>query len=368
LGKAEKVIGALAVKIFKGFVLEKDVIPSPEELNKISSVLVVIRHQMGDMLCSLPMLYSLKAAFPDAKITLVTKKSSKFTEIFTGSDNSPADEVMQYEHGFEKFIELVKILRDKRIGLAVVPASVDFSDTNHLISYFSNSFYRAGVRSKDYIANNIAYTLNIKNDFLWDTQKVHQIERNLDVIRQLGIKPAENNIRLRLNSEQEKFASDFYEKHFSANKSVVIGLHTGAAKLQNIWPAEKFAALMNILFEKYNCSFYISEGPDDRQAVALLENVLKNKYPAVNYAVYCGELMNNAANISKTALFISNDTGIMHLASGFDIPVIGLFGPTKAYEWGPVGINKASIQSKSGNISDIEITDVFETCKRFLFV
>ncbi len=368
MGKTEKVIGALAVKIFKGFVLEKDVIPSPDDLKNISSILVVIRHQMGDMLCSLPMLYSLKAAFPGAKITLVTKRSSKFTEVFTGNALSPADEVIMYEHGFENFIELVKNLRLKNFGLAVVPASVDFSDTNHLISYFSQAVYRSGVRSKDYEANNIAYTLNIKNDFLWDTQKVHQIERSLDLIRQLGIKPAENNIRLGLTVEQNNFASDFFEKNFSAQNSPVIGLHAGAAKGQNIWPAEKFAALMQLLYEKFNCSFYISEGPDDRHTVGKLEAELKSKCSALNYSVYCGDLMNNAANISKTALFVSNDTGIMHLASGFDIPVIGLFGPTKAYEWGPLGNNKASIQSKSGNISDIEITDVFETCKRFLIV
>lgn len=78
--------------------------------------------------------------------------------------------------------------------------------------------------------------------------------------------------------------------------------------------------------------------------------------------------MNNAANIAKTALFVSNDTGIMHLASGFDIPVIGLFGPTKAFEWGPVGRNKASIQAAGGLIKNIEITDVLETCLPYLFV
>jgi ADP-heptose:LPS heptosyltransferase len=78
--------------------------------------------------------------------------------------------------------------------------------------------------------------------------------------------------------------------------------------------------------------------------------------------------MKNAANISKTALFISNDTGIMHLASGFDIPVIGLFGPTNAYEWGPIGKNKASIQASGGNIKNIEIIKVFETSMTCLSV
>jgi ADP-heptose:LPS heptosyltransferase len=51
----------------------------------------------------------------------------------------------------------------------------------------------------------------------------------------------------------------------------------------------------------------------------------------------------------------------MHLASGFKLPVIGLFGPTKAYEWGPLGKNKASIQASGGNLKNINISGVFET-------
>ena len=79
----------------------------------------------------------------------------------------------------------MKTLRDKRIDLAIVPSSVIFSATNHLIAYYSQAKFRVGVRSKDFEPNKIGYTLNIKNDFLWDSKKVHQIERNLDVIRQI---------------------------------------------------------------------------------------------------------------------------------------------------------------------------------------
>ena len=115
-------------------------------------------------------------------------------------------------------------------------------------------------------------------------------------------------------------------------------------------------------------AFYISEGPDDKKYVENLEKILKVKYPEIKYSRFCGELMKNAANISKTNLFISNDTGIMHLASGFDIPVIGLFGPTKAYEWGPVGKNKASIQGSGANINNIDINQILETSIGYLSV
>ena len=361
MSKTEKVLGDFGLKVFKGFVLEKDILPSPDMFTDIKGILMVVRHQLGDMLCSVPMLKAVRKNFPQAEITLVTKKSTGFKEIFE-NNNSPVDNVIQYEYGFENFINAVKVIRDKKPELAVVPSSVIFSATNHLLAYYSQAKYRVGVRSKDYDLNKIGYTLNIRNDFLWDSKKVHQIERNLDVIRQVGISTLENSIRLTINAEQQKFAEEFYNENFPDKSKKVIGFHPGAAKEGNIWPQEKFAGLMDLLYNRTGAYFYISEGPADTKCVAELEKMLNGKYPHLRYAKYCGEIMNNAANISKTALFVSNDTGIMHLASGFDIPVIGLFGPTKAYEWGPIGTNKASIQASGGNIKNIEITDVFETC------
>ena len=367
MSKLEKVLGDFGLKIFKGFVLEKDITPSPEMFNDIKSILIVVRHQLGDMLCSVPMMRSVRKKFPGALITLVTKRSTGFKEIFE-NNNPPVDDIIMYEYGFENFINTIKNIRDKKPELAIVPSSVIFSATNHLFGYYSQAKYRVGVRSKDYEPNKIGYTLNIKKDFLWDSKKVHQIERNLDVIRQIGITPEENRLLLTINSEQQKFAVEFYEKNFPDKKRIVIGLHPGAAKEGNIWPYEKFAGLMDMLYNRTGAYFYVSEGPADTKCVNELERILKEKFSYIEYAKYCGEIMKNAANISKTGLFISNDTGIMHLASGFDIPVIGLFGPTKAYEWGPVGTKKASIQASGGKIKNIEITDVLETCMTYLSV
>ena len=56
----------------------------------------------------------------------------------------------------------------------------------------------------------------------------------------------------------------------------------------------------------------------------------------------------------------------MHLASGVDTPLIALFGPTKAFNWGPIGENKISIQSASSNINNISVDRVYEICEQVL--
>mgnify|MGYP001175546127 CR=1 FL=1 len=367
MGKFEKAFGDIALKFYKGFVLEKDIDPLNIDHSQVKNILIVLRHQMGDMLCALPMMRSIRCHFPDSKITLVTKSSTNFNEIFTGND-SPADEVFLYEHGLEKYLELVKELRLRKFDLAVVPSTVVFSATNHFFAYNAYAKYRVGVKSKDFEPNKVSYLLNVKSDFLWDSKKVHQIERNLDIIRQLKVPVAETSIKLKVNSAQNEFADNFIRESFPGNGGPIIGFHLGAGKPGNVWPAERFAELANLLHEAKNAAFFISEGPADGNYVSKFREIMGAKYPVVKYAVHKGEIMNNAAIISKLRLFVTNDTGIMHIASGFDVPLIALFGPTPAFEWGPIGAAKIAIQGAASSINSIDIRHVFETTMKYLSV
>lgn len=367
MSKIEKVLGDAGLKFLKGFVLENDINPSEIDHTSIKNILIVVRHQMGDMLCAVPMMRSLRSFYPEAHISLVTKGSIKFNEIFTGN-NSPVDEVHLYEHGFENYLDLVKKLREKPIDLAIVPATVSYSATNHMLAYYSNAKIRVGVKSMDYLPNKVNYLLNVKNDFLWDTKKIHQIERNLDIIRQINIEVSETKIRLFVKPENEAFADEFFRENFSDISRPVIGFHTGAAKIQNVWPQEKFAELAKSLYNKYNAYFYISEGPSDSEYVKEFISCFSRSGNVIKPVVHKGDLMNTAAIIKKLSLFVSNDTGIMHLAAGFDVPLVGLFGSTKAYEWGPLGDKKASIQAKTEKIINLDIDTVYETCMALISV
>lgn len=356
----EKILSAIAYKVYKGFVVERNIDPSKIDHAEIKNILIVVRHQMGDMLCASPMMRSVRNFYPDAHITLLTKRSTMFEEIFA-NNNSPVDEVVYYENGFESFLNISKKLKDKRIDLAIVPSTVNFSATNNIIAHLCEAKYKVGVRSMDYSPNPVSYVLNIKNDFTWEVNKVHQIERNLDVIRQINIEPSEKIIKLTLCDENKKFAAEFYSSHFPDSSKPVIGFHPGAGKEGNVWTPEKFAELAYALYQRTGAYIFISEGPMDTKYVNEMEKALRDKHGFTGYAKHNGDLMNNTAIISGLKLFVTNDTGVMHLAAGFDTPVIALFGPTQAYEWGPIGRGKMSVQAAGGNINNIETGKIFET-------
>lgn len=365
MGSAEKFLGGIGLAVHKGFVLERDIDAGKIDHASIHNILVVLRHQMGDMLAATPMMRSLKSIYPASKLILVTKRSSRYTEIFTG-ENSIADEVFIYEKGFENFVNLVKELREKKIDLAVIPSTVVFSSTNHLIAHYSEARIRAGVKSMDHEENRTAYVLNVKKDFNWAAKKVHQIERNLDIIRQLGINPLQNNISIILNKEYVDFAERYYAENNIERSKPVISFHPGAAKAGNTWPAEKFAELAYLFVSRYDAQVFISEGPADKKYADEMAGMLKEKYNIERIFRHKGDLMNNIALISLSDLFVTNDTGVMHLASGLELPVIALFGPTKAWEWGPLGKNKISIQASSPNLANIEVKKVFDECQKAL--
>src|SRR4029453_19011850 len=104
--------------------------------------------------------------------------------------------------------------------------------------------------------------------------------------------------------ETQRFADNFYKEHFPDRTKPVIGFHPGAGKLQNVWPAEKFAETARLFHQKTGAYIFISEGPSDEAYVSEMEKCIKSK-DITHYIRHKGTLMNNTAIISKLNLFIT---------------------------------------------------------------
>ncbi|MGH2574934.1 MAG: glycosyltransferase family 9 protein, partial [Ignavibacteria bacterium] len=165
--KIEKYLGNLFLKLLKLSITPEQTTKESFGESAVKNILIIIRHQMGDMLCATPMLRAVREYYPDAFITLVTKDSTNYQKVF--ANNSFVSECINFEYGFENFISLIKLLREKKYELAIVPSTVVFSATNHLIAYYSKTKYRAGVSSINSLENKTEFLLNIKKDFLWSS-------------------------------------------------------------------------------------------------------------------------------------------------------------------------------------------------------
>ena len=326
----------------------------------VKHILIVKQHnQLGDMLCTYPLFAVVKKKFPNAKITLIASKANSI--IISPKDDFYIDELIL----FEKFtpLKLARFLfklRKNKYDIAFVPSTVSFSKTSHLIAYHSGAKIRAGIKSSDEHHNRYEKYLTHKLGFKWNENKTHQSIRILDLIKVLNFDYTNSDIKkahLNFNKEEIRYAEHFFENNFQKHK-ISIGFHPGAGKAQNRWALDNFESLILKLKTKFNFNILISSGRMDTHLTNNLKKRLKEK-GIESVILKDVNIRKEAAIWSKLNLYITNDTGTMHVAGYSGAKVLSLFGPTHGYEWAPLFNGCEYIQSPTSDVNDIRVDSVF---------
>ena len=137
----------------------------------------------------------------------------------------------------------------------------------------------------------------------------------------------------------------------------IIALGPTANWAPKAWPAERFAALFQALATGPLAgaipAIFAGPGSEEAAMAAPLIAALPN---AMNF---CGRLSlpEVAACFARVALYIGNDSGLMHLAAAAGAPTLGLFGPTSAAEYGPSGPRAAAVLSGDGTMASLTVAD-----------
>lgn len=346
--------------LLKFFFNSRDIPTEKIEKLEIKNILVVRQHnQIGDMLCSLPLFAALKKKYPNAEITLVASVTNY--NIIFGDVNPFINNVLIFNkstifHIFRFF----KKLRSYNFDIGIVPSTVSMSRTSHYINYFSKTKIRVGVKSVNDKPNKVDFLLNVKSDFEWDKLKLNQTERNLDIVRQIKCditKEEKNNLRIGLTEEEKKFANEFIEKNLPDKNRKIFAFQPGAGKVGNRWSINNFVELISLLHNKYNPYVLINSGPIDKEITDEVSKKLSDS--KIQSIVLYNPIREVGAILAKSDLFVTNDTGTMHVVTMVGAKVLALFGPTNAFEWAPPFDNLSAIQSKSKDINHITVEEVF---------
>ncbi len=317
------------------------------------------------MLCSLTMYAALKKKYPDSKITLVAAKTNyeiPFEEI-----NPFLDNVIIFDRqNLKTTFNFLRKLRERKYQLGIVPSTIKISRTSHIINLLSGAKIKVGVRSIDGNENNYHKLLTIKSDFNW--KNTHQLDRNLEVVKQIGCDLTEkekNSIKFIFSDEEISNAKKFINENFPDKSIKIVGFHPGAGKKDNMWSTNRFVELIKKIYDRYNNYVLLTSGWIDDMIISEVEReLLRGGIPY--------KILNNlpikklGAIISLIDLYITNDTGSMHIAGFSDAKMISLFGPTNPDEWAPTGENKYFIKSKNENINNILVDEVYYLAKQIL--
>ncbi len=322
-------------------------IPVPQK------VLVIRQHnQFGDMLASVSLFRAIKETYPSVTLTLLASPENYFAV----EKNPFIDQIFVFDK--KKILNPFYIWRLKKLlrnsyDLAIVPATVAISSTSCILAAISKSRIKIGPRSLDGKLNELSYLFNFRIDLNWKKcPDAHVSDFILDIVRPFNITTKKYFSRFTFEDEEMNYADKFIQSLPNPDSEYIIGFHVGAGKPQNKWDLDNYVELINELLKKYNMRYYFTGSDADKAEI----NYMKKYFPNAGYFLN-KTIPQVSALIRISHLFITNDTGIMHVAGATTTLQISLFVPTNPFNWAPVGKGKYFIR-KSDLMNDISVKDV----------
>ena len=307
---------------------------STQEIRKI---LIRSANWVGDTVMMIPSLVALKKTFPSAEITVLAKPW-----VIPLLENHPSvDRTMIFAKGsgfFNSLKELARIvlwLRAERFDLAVLFQNA-FEAA--LLAYIGKVKYRVGYTTD---GRGFLLTHKVKRD--QHVLLIHQVEYFLSLIEAMDWHVKEREPIIYVNDEDDRSGSLMVSSMGIEDTSFIFGINPGAEYgSAKRWPEERFAVIGEWAVKRWDAKVVIFGSSSEAEIAAKLANLMHTANP-VNL---CGHttLGQAMALIKRCNFFLTNDSGLMHIAAAFNIPLVGIFGPTDHVVTSPMSNNARIIR------------------------
>jgi heptosyltransferase-2 len=283
----------------------------------------------------LPALRVLKVNLPGANIYMAAKQNlcAVYKNITEIDEIIPIPDNIDFKSSFK----VAKQLREYRFDYGIL---------------FTNSFHSAFLFRLAGIKKLTGYVKDLRGWLLYKKIKFprdnkHHIYFYLDLaaafIEEKSGKKIEKNHSHQLiitDHEGEKVSTALRTLGVNVSKPLVGISPSAAYGSATEWPPERFRELIPRLQQEKspgNVEILLFGSAKEREKISKIADG-GNGIRIHNLA---GQLSLRQAivAISFCRLFISNDSGLMHIASGFNLPLIALFGPTRPHKTGPLHEN-----------------------------
>ena len=282
------------------------------------NILVINLMHIGDLMLVTPVLRTLRANYPQARISLLAdKKLADLVRLNPHIDECLLIDKKGKDNSLPNFIKYIWGLRKYKFDLVInlhrnerASALAAFSGAKHIIGYSKPGF-------------------SLLFDQVMPNLKAvkHQIHSHFDVLTQgLGIEKIDDGgLEMALPPESVISADKIWQENFAADKKVV-AFNIGASWETKRWIDAYFAQCADQLLAKgYGVAFF--GGPIDTEMVAKCISKMQHK-DSDAIKVFTGKLTLGelGAMLKKCALFLTTDSGPMHVGVSQNVPVVTMFG------------------------------------------
>jgi ADP-heptose:LPS heptosyltransferase len=316
--------------------------PRDVDLASISRILVIRQDsRLGNLVLMTPLLSALKAAFPEAETDVLV--SEGFEEILAGNPN--VDRLFLFrKRTFRlfpwRYAGLARELRRKKYDLAV-----DASDGRHfslngaLLIRLSGARYRLGYDRED-----AAVFMNVL------VPPPPADKPMADAMRDI-LKPVIPGLReyptvFYLNDDDREFAGEWLQEREISEYDSFFVFHPGG-KGGKRWGAENFATLIDRIAGVTGARIVVAGAGAEREAIGTMRNRTRIRFDVLDQ-VTVGQM---AAIIERCDLFVSGDTGPMHVAVALGRPVVAIFQTSNHFIYGPRAKNSRIVTGENGEVA-----------------
>ena len=295
---------------------------------KIPRILVMRYSSLGDVALTNPFLDGLLAAFPRSLVYYATKKA--YAPLV---ENHPAvTRVLTLDGGgpFELWRHIGEI---REFGPTL---AFDLHDSlrTHLAALGLKKA-RLFVYDKEAVKRRLLVKKLGRQDSL------HTIQKYLRVLEPLGVRPRTHvPFTLHVSKKAHQGMRDFLERRKLPPSQMVVGLGPGSKWKTKQWFPDRYAELASRLVEDYRCQLIWFGSRDEAGLIDRIQARMRGTplERGINFAED-HNLEQTMAMMGRCDLFIGNDSGLTHVASGMGCRVVVLYGsttPSLGFEpWGP---------------------------------
>lgn len=324
------------------------------------NILIMDFGQLGDVVLSLPALRAVRERFPNARITAAVGQSAGEIARLSGYVNEVlAIDRVGLRDGSKlvsifKIFQLVKRVRRSQFDFVIDLHS--FYETN-LLGFVSGApkrlYARRPTRSFDILAN-----FQPRPPREEERSLKHQVDRYLDVLIPLGIKDALRMPQLKTRPEDDLGVEAILRKAKADTGAPLVGIFPGAGHPSRRWPMERFAELADYLVRNDGVRVLVFAGPEEAEMTQQMRRV----FPTSSLVLSGLRISELASALARLAVFVSNDTGPMHVAAAVGTSVVVLLNRTTPNSFVPIGEAHRHIYSRM--IHEIGTEEVYAaTCE-----
>ncbi len=326
------------------------------------NILVIDFGQLGDVVLSLPALRAIREKFPQARITVaVGKPGAPIVDLSGYADATIVVDRVALRDGSK----VLAILRIGRIVKEVRRQQFDFvidlhslSETN-LLGFLSRAphrlYARRPGRSLDLLAN-----FQPKPPIEDNCPTKHAIDRYLDVIIPLGIKDAPRVPRLPTRADDDASVEQMLMKEKANTNAPLVGLFPGAGHPGRRWPLARFAEVAERLMRNDGVRIILFAGPEEREMV----KEMRASFPRSTIIFDKLTIPQLASALARLSVFVSNDTGPMHIATAVGASVVALLDRPTPNSFIPIEERHRVLYSQ--RISEMTTDEVYEAARELL--